>query len=97
MTEVLGCSVAGYVWGMLGGVVWNLANILLCKGIGMMGNAIGFPLCVGLGMVTGAIVAYAMVGLPTGERDRLRVALSLALWCYLLTIQVGSQKCLRNG
>ena len=43
---------------MLGGVVWNLANILLCKGIGMMGNAIGFPLCVGLGMVTGAIVAY---------------------------------------
>ena len=47
-----------YLWGMLGGVVWNLANILLCKGIGMMGNAIGFPLCVGLGMVCGAIVAY---------------------------------------
>lgn len=35
-----------------------MANILLCKGIGMMGNAVGFPLCVGLGMVTGAVVAY---------------------------------------
>merc|ERR1712232_583950 len=27
-------------------------------GIGMMGNAVGFPLCVGLGMVTGAVVGY---------------------------------------
>lgn len=47
-----------YLWAMSGGVVWNLANVLLCKGIGMMGNAVGFPLCVGLGMVTGAIVGY---------------------------------------
>ncbi|CAJ1429323.1 unnamed protein product [Effrenium voratum] len=47
-----------YLWSMLGGIVWNMANILLCKGIDMMGNAIGFPLCVGLGMVTGAVVAY---------------------------------------
>ena len=31
-------------------------------GIGMMGNAIGFPLCVGLGMVTGAVVAYVQAG-----------------------------------
>jgi len=46
------------LWGISGGVVWNLANILLCKGISMMGNATGFPLCVGLGMVTGAIVGY---------------------------------------
>jgi len=46
------------LWGISGGVVWNLANILLCKGINMMGNATGFPLCVGLGMVTGAVVGY---------------------------------------
>lgn len=60
LQEISGTGHSGecYVWGMLGGVVWNLANILLCKGISMMGNAIGFPLCVGLGMVTGAIVAY---------------------------------------
>eukprot|EP00435_Cladocopium_sp_Y103_P050432 s272_g15.t1 len=60
LEEITGTGHSGecYVWGMLGGVVWNLANILLCKGISMMGNAIGFPLCVGLGMVTGAIVAY---------------------------------------
>jgi len=47
------------LWAISGGVTWNIANILLCKGIGMMGNATGFPLCVGLGMVTGAIVGYA--------------------------------------
>jgi len=46
------------LWAVSGGVTWNIANILLCKGIGMMGNATGFPLCVGLGMVTGAIVGY---------------------------------------
>eukprot|EP00913_Durusdinium_trenchii_P017299 g16268.t1 len=56
-----GHPVECYLWGISGGIVWNLANILLCKGIGMMGNAIGFPLCVGLGMVTGAIVAYVQV------------------------------------
>mmetsp|Transcript_108176 Transcript_108176/g.304736 ORF Transcript_108176/g.304736 Transcript_108176/m.304736 type:complete len:340 (-) Transcript_108176:110-1129(-) len=48
-----------YLWAISGGVIWNVANILLCKGIGMMGNAVGFPLCVGLGMVTGAVVGYA--------------------------------------
>ncbi|CAK9028993.1 Phosphodiesterase [Durusdinium trenchii] len=59
-------EISGYLWGISGGIAaWT-------AGIGMMGNAIGFPLCVGLGMVTGAIVAYVQVPcciyriLPTG-------------------------------
>ncbi|CAE7535081.1 unnamed protein product [Symbiodinium natans] len=47
-----------YFWAILGGVIWNVANIILCKGISLLGNAIGFPLCVGLGMVTGVLSAY---------------------------------------
>ncbi|CAE7227489.1 TY1B-JR1, partial [Symbiodinium necroappetens] len=74
---------------MFGGIVWNLANILLCKGIGMMGNAIGFPLCVGLGMVTGAVVAYVQD--PKSDLKFLVPGVFLAL-CAISTVGLLSYR-----
>jgi len=82
-------EISGYLWGMFGGIVWNLANILLCKGIGMMGNAIGFPLCVGLGMVTGAVVAYVQD--PKSDLKFLVPGVFLAL-CAISTVGLLSYR-----
>lgn len=40
--------------------MWNMANVLLCKGIGLMGQAVGFPLCVGLGLISGSVTNYVI-------------------------------------
>lgn len=55
-----------------------MANVLLCKGIALMGQAIGFPLCVGLGMISGTVVNYVLT--PAGTNIGLLIAgCSLAL------------------
>lgn len=76
-TELFGHKAGCYPLSMLGGLLWNLANILLCKGITMMGNAVGFPLCVGLGLVSGAITAYVIK--PAGDLGLLAAGICVAL------------------
>jgi glucose uptake protein len=54
------------VWSaMLGGVVFNLSNILLVAAIDIAGMAVAFPVGVGLALVIGVVVNY--VKLPTGD------------------------------
>lgn len=56
--ELFGHGFDKYLFSMLGGLMWNMANILLCKGIGLMGQALGFPMCVGLGLISGSVTNY---------------------------------------
>jgi len=44
----------------LAGFVFNIANLLLCKGIAMLGLALAFPLCIGTALVLGTVVTYAI-------------------------------------
>jgi len=57
-SELFNHAFGKYILSLLGGIMWNIANILLCKGIGLMGQAVGFPLCVGLGLISGSITNY---------------------------------------
>jgi glucose uptake protein len=50
---------------MLGGVVFNLSNILLVAAIDIAGMAVAFPVGVGLALVIGVVVNY--VKRPTGD------------------------------
>ena len=50
---------------MLGGVVFNLSNILLVAAIDIAGMAVAFPIGVGLALVIGVVVNY--VKLPAGD------------------------------
>merc|ERR1719159_1955532 len=58
--ELFGHEAGTYCYSILGGILWDMANILLCKGIGLMGQALGFPLCVGLGMISGSLTNYVI-------------------------------------
>lgn len=53
----------GYAF--LGGVIFNLSNILLVAAIDIAGMAVAFPIGVGLALVLGVITTY--LGTPTGN------------------------------
>jgi len=54
-----------FVYAMGAGLVWYIANLMLCKGIAMLGLALAFPLCIGTAMVLGTILTYAIQ--PSGN------------------------------
>lgn len=50
---------ADYIgWAFLGGVVFNLANILLVAAIDIAGMAVAFPVGIGLALVIGVVTTY---------------------------------------
>jgi glucose uptake protein len=52
-------------WALLGGVVFNLANLLVVAAIDVAGLAVAFPVAIGLALVIGVIVNY--VATPVGS------------------------------
>ena len=54
---------------MLGGVVWNLGNLLLVAAIAVAGMSIGFPIGGGIAWVLGIIVNYILVVMDKGHSD----------------------------
>ena len=62
----VGQASRGAVWSaLLGGIVFNLSNILLVAAIDIAGMAVAFPIGVGLALVIGVVVNY--VKLPAGD------------------------------
>jgi glucose uptake protein len=55
-------------WAFLGGVVWNLGNLLLVAAIAVAGMAIGFPIGGGIAWVLGIALSFALVVLQ-GETN----------------------------
>lgn len=54
-TEVSGAAIG---WAIFSGIVFNIANILLSKGITMAGLAIAFPIAIGMAFILGTIWLY---------------------------------------
>ena len=70
----------------MGGVVFNLANILLVAAIDITGMSVTFPLAIGLDLVIGVITNY--IATPLGQPVVLfLVVLSvlqlLSMWLYI--------------
>ena len=53
---------------MLGGVVWNLGNLLLVAAIAVAGLAVGFPIGGGIAWVLGILVNYVLVMLDPEKK-----------------------------
>ena len=64
--EDLGLAEGSSLWSaILGGIVFNLANILLVAAIDIAGMAVAFPVGIGLALVIGVITNY--IGKPEGD------------------------------
>jgi glucose uptake protein len=52
---------SGNLWSaLIGGAVFNIANLLLVAGIGMAGLAVAFPVAIGIALVVGVVLSYAL-------------------------------------
>lgn len=61
---------------MLGGLIFNLSNILLVAAIAIAGMAIAFPVGIGLAMILGVIINY--IAAPQGDAVILFLGVTLA-------------------
>lgn len=67
-----------YLFAFAAGLVFNIANLCLCKGISMLGLALAFPLCIGTSMVLGTTLTYALDPKSTKNPVLLFIGLAIA-------------------
>jgi glucose uptake protein len=67
---------------LIGGGVFNLANLLLVAGIDLAGMAVAFPLSIGIALVVGVVLSYAFQ--PKGDAMLLALGVLLALIAVIL-------------
>src|SRR5258708_8176460 len=67
---------------MVGGAIFNLANLLLVAAIDMAGLAIAFPVSIGIAMVVGVVLSYVLQ--PKGNAALLAVGVACAVVAVIL-------------
>ena len=77
LANVLAADRINIVWALVGGVIFNVANLLLVAGIDMAGLAIAFPVAIGIALVVGVVLSYAID--PRGNPLALGAGVALAL------------------
>lgn len=70
------------LFAMIGGAIFNLANLLLVAAIDMAGLAIAFPVSIGIALVVGVISSYAQQ--PKGNAGLLAAGVVCALIAVVL-------------
>lgn len=67
---------------MVGGAVFNLANLLLVAAIDMAGLAVAFPVSIGIALVVGVMLSYALQ--PKGNAALLALGVACAVIAVVL-------------
>jgi len=84
LSDIGQASGASLGWAFLGGVIFNLSNLLLVAAIDIAGMSVAFPVGVGLALVLGVITNY--VAVPIGNP----VLLFIGVGCVALAIVVDA-------
>src|SRR5258707_339817 len=82
VNNVRSADVSNIVSTMVGGAIFNLANLLLVAAIDMAGLAIAFPVSIGIALVVGVILSYALQ--PKGNPGLLAVGVVCAVIAVVL-------------
>lgn len=77
LANVRMASDGNIVSALVGGAVFNLANLLLVAGIEMAGLAVAFPVSIGLALIVGVVLSYLLQ--PKGNPALLAIGVLLAL------------------
>lgn len=70
------------VYALVGGALFNLANLLLVAAIDMAGLAVAFPVSIGIALVVGVVLSYALQ--PKGNAEFLALGVICALIAVIL-------------
>ena len=80
LNNVYSAHGANIVYTLIGGAVFNLANLLLVAAIDMAGLAIAFPISIGIALVVGVVLSYALQ--PKGSA----LFLTFGVVCALIAV-----------
>ena len=67
---------------LIGGALFNLANLLLVAAIDMAGLAVAFPISIGIALVVGVVLSYVLQ--PRGNAGFLALGVACALFAVVL-------------
>ena len=79
-------SAQSYGSAFLGGVIFNLANLLIVAAISVAGMAVAFPVGIGIALVLGVVVNY--IGSPIGDPAILFLGVALVVAAILVDAYV---------
>ena len=82
LANVAAADRGNIVSAMIGGFIFNIANLLLVAGIEIAGLAVAFPVAIGIALVVGVIMSYAIQ--PVGDPVLLGLGVGLALLAVIL-------------
>ncbi|MGH9539394.1 MAG: AcrB/AcrD/AcrF family protein [Terriglobales bacterium] len=82
MNNIHSADVSNIVSTLVGGAIFNLANLLLVAAIDMAGLAIAFPVSIGIALVVGVISSYALQ--PRGNAALLAAGVVCAVIAVVL-------------
>ncbi|MGB8062820.1 MAG: GRP family sugar transporter [Candidatus Sulfotelmatobacter sp.] len=82
VANVQSADTSNIVSTLVGGVVFNLANLLLVAAIDMAGLAVAFPVSIGIALVVGVVLSYALQ--PKGNALFLAIGVACALVAVVL-------------
>ncbi len=82
LTDIGQADISSIIFAMLGGILWNMGNILLVAAIAVAGMAIAFPIGGGIAWILGIIVNYVLI-LLSGQSATER---PLILWIGVIII-----------
>jgi glucose uptake protein len=77
LSNVRGADASNIVLALVGGFIFNIANLLLVAAIDLAGLAVAFPVAIGIALVEGVVLSYALQ--PKGDPMLLAVGVVLAI------------------
>jgi glucose uptake protein len=77
LANVRTADASNIAFALVGGFIFNIANLLLVAAIEMAGLAIAFPLAIGIALVEGVVLSYVLQ--PKGDPMLLSIGVGLAI------------------
>ncbi|HEX3740187.1 MAG TPA: GRP family sugar transporter [Terriglobales bacterium] len=82
MNNIRSADTSNIVYALVGGALFNLANLLLVAAIDMAGLAVAFPISIGIALVVGVVLSYGLQ--PKGNAGLLAIGVACALVAVIL-------------
>ena len=73
---------SNFIYTLVGGAIFNLANLLLVAAIDMVGLATAFPVSIGIALVVGVVLSYILQ--PKGDAALLAAGVACAIVAVIL-------------
>lgn len=99
LANVSATTRSNIIYAMVGGFIFNIANLLLVAGIAIAGLAIAFPIAIGIAVVEGVVLSYALQpkGNPMYLAGGVALATAAIVFDALAYKRLGENKVTKKG